>query len=82
MSYTSFIRAVVDAILEVVGPDTPKPVLLHGPSLAGNELKYVGNCIESGWVSTAGNFVSEFEQKLARLATGITATAASTECYL
>lgn len=35
------------------------------PNLAGNELAYVSRAIEDGWVSTAGPFVEEFEDKLA-----------------
>ena len=35
------------------------------PHLAGNELKYVTECIETGWVSSAGSYVSKFEQMVA-----------------
>jgi aminotransferase in exopolysaccharide biosynthesis len=35
------------------------------PHLAGNELKYVAECIETGWVSSAGAFVNQFEQMVA-----------------
>jgi len=31
------------------------------PSLSGNELKYLQQCIESGWISSEGPFVTEFE---------------------
>jgi perosamine synthetase len=41
------------------------PVLLHQPLFAGNESKYVQQCIDTGWVSSAGAFVTEFERKLA-----------------
>jgi perosamine synthetase len=33
--------------------------------LGGNELRYVTECIESGWISSAGRFVAEFEQRFA-----------------
>ena len=33
--------------------------------LDGNELRYVTECIESGWISSAGRFVAEFEQRFA-----------------
>ena len=38
------------------------------PHLAGNELKYVTECIETGWVSSAGSYVSKFEQMVADFA--------------
>ena len=31
------------------------------PHLGGNELKYVTDCIETGWVSSAGAYVIQFE---------------------
>lgn len=31
------------------------------PLLAGNELKNVTDCIETGWVSSAGKYINEFE---------------------
>lgn len=36
------------------------------PDLTGNELKYVSDCIKSGWISSAGKFVKEFEEKFSR----------------
>ncbi|MBT4824940.1 DegT/DnrJ/EryC1/StrS family aminotransferase [Candidatus Woesearchaeota archaeon] len=35
------------------------------PTLKGNELKYVTECIETGWISSAGKFVEKFEEKFA-----------------
>lgn len=35
------------------------------PSLSGNERKYVLECIDSGWISSEGPFVAEFESKFA-----------------
>ena len=32
------------------------------PLLAGNELDYVRDCIETGWISSAGKYVTRFEQ--------------------
>lgn len=40
-------------------------VPLHEPTMNGNELKYVTDCIESGWVSSVGSYVTLFEEKLA-----------------
>jgi perosamine synthetase len=35
------------------------------PLLNGNELKYVSECITSGWISSQGAFVRRFEQEFA-----------------
>lgn len=32
------------------------------PDLTGNELKYVADCIESGWISARGKYVRQFEE--------------------
>ena len=38
---------------------------LHEPQFAGNEWAYVKECLDSGWVSSVGKFVDEFEARLA-----------------
>ena len=38
------------------------------PSLAGNELAYVTECIETNWISSAGRFVCDFESAFAATA--------------
>ncbi|WP_338778602.1 LegC family aminotransferase [Metabacillus sp. FJAT-52054] len=43
---------------------------LHEPLFIGNEKKYVLDCIESGWVSSVGKYVDEFERNLAEF-TGV-----------
>jgi len=34
---------------------------LSVPNIFGNELKYVKDCLESGWISSAGEYVNKFE---------------------
>jgi aminotransferase in exopolysaccharide biosynthesis len=43
-------------------------ILLSIPHLNGNEWEYVKQCIDTGWVSSAGAFVTEFENKVAEFA--------------
>jgi perosamine synthetase len=38
---------------------------LSAPSFNGNEWKYLKDCIDTGWVSSAGKYVSTFEEKVA-----------------
>ena len=40
---------------------------LSEPYLAGNEWTYVKECLDTGWVSTAGKFVDRFEEEIQRL---------------
>lgn len=37
---------------------------LHAPEFEGHEADYVRDCIETGWVSTAGAYVGRFERAL------------------
>jgi perosamine synthetase len=46
-------------------PDRQRLYALHEPAFAGNELAYVGECIRTGWVSSAGRFVDRIEAELA-----------------
>lgn len=61
-SATLFAEEVSDAIASVVGPG---PVALHEPDLAGNEQRYLQQCLESTFVSSVGEFVGRFEDELA-----------------
>ncbi|SFT63064.1 aminotransferase, LLPSF_NHT_00031 family [Lishizhenia tianjinensis] len=38
------------------------------PQLEGNEWKYVKDCIDTGWISSAGSYVNQFEQMVAEYA--------------
>ncbi len=38
---------------------------LSVPNITGNEWKYVKECLDSGWISSVGSFVSRFEQMVA-----------------
>ena len=38
---------------------------LHAPVFAGNEKKYLNECIDTTFVSSVGKFVDEFEIKMA-----------------
>lgn len=38
---------------------------LSVPFLNGNEWKYVKDCLDTGWISSAGSYVSQFEQLVA-----------------
>jgi perosamine synthetase len=40
---------------------TNKPIPVNTPLFSGNELKYLTECIETGWISSEGPFIQKFE---------------------
>ncbi|HEY6189399.1 MAG TPA: DegT/DnrJ/EryC1/StrS family aminotransferase [Pyrinomonadaceae bacterium] len=38
---------------------------VNEPLLSGRELEYVSECVRTGWVSSAGKFIDEFEERWA-----------------
>jgi len=43
-------------------------LLLSGPNISGNEWKYVKECLDTGWVSSVGSYVDQFEKMNAEFA--------------
>src|SRR5215212_9763033 len=43
-------------------------LLLSGPYMGGNEWKYVKDCLDTGWVSSVGAYVDQFEKMSASFA--------------
>lgn len=43
-----------------------QPVPLHEPEFAGREWEYIKQCLDAGWVSSAGSFVDRFERDIAK----------------
>ena len=39
-------------------------ISLHEPSFSGNEWTYLKECLDSGWVSSVGKYVNQFEHDL------------------
>jgi perosamine synthetase len=58
---------VVALVEEVIGNAT-RPVALHEPSFGVRERALLGETIDSGWVSSGGKFVDQFEQTVAQFA--------------
>ena len=59
-------QSILKALRQVCGSDEPgQPIALHEPDFSGTQAwAYVRDCLDSGWVSTAGQWVSRFEQEL------------------
>lgn len=62
--------SVMTAVLTEVLNKGDTPVPLHEPLFEGNEWDYVKDCLDSGYVSSVGRYVTEFEENLARF-TGV-----------
>lgn len=60
------IKPIVEAISNVVGYSSKdQPIVLHEPDFNGtNAWPYVKQCLDTGWVSSAGSWVNQFEMQL------------------
>ena len=43
-----------------------KIIPLSVPNISGNEWKYVKDCLDTGWISSIGSYVNEFEKSIAK----------------
>jgi perosamine synthetase len=62
-------KAVLNALKNTLSQDEIS-VALHEPQFRGNEWKYVKDCLDTGWVSSAGKYVDRFEHDLMKF-TGV-----------
>jgi perosamine synthetase len=61
---TALLKEVLTRLEYVLGP--PGSVIpLHVPEFHGNERGLVIDCIDTGWVSSVGSYVNQFEQDVA-----------------
>lgn len=56
-------KRILEAVRRVI-PLQHGPVALHEPEFGRNELNYLKECIDTGWVSSVGKFVGRFESML------------------
>jgi perosamine synthetase len=54
-----------DARAAGIDGDVRRIIPVSAPSFVGNERKYVLDCVESGWISSAGKYVDRFEAAFA-----------------
>jgi len=54
---------IIDSIRKVIDHQGEK-VPLHAPEFMGNEWAYVKDCLDTGWVSSVGQYVDRFERML------------------
>lgn len=56
---------IVDFIRKHYKANEGETVMLHAPTFAGNEKKYLNECIDTTFVSSVGPFVDRFEREIA-----------------
>lgn len=61
---TAMKQQFISKLQKVLGADS-STFALHEPCFAGNEWTMVKDCLDSGWVSSVGKYVDEFEKRLA-----------------
>jgi perosamine synthetase len=64
---TAPVAADPDRIAAVAHSVCGGAAALHEPEFAGNEWAYVKDCLDTGWVSTAGRYVEKFEAMLCEI---------------
>ncbi len=56
-------KNIVQELYQYCASDSD-PVALHEPYINGNEWKYVKDCLDTGWLSSVGKYVSCFENAI------------------
>lgn len=59
-------QKIIEIVRNVTGKHEGK-ISLHEPTFQGNEWKYVKECIDTNWVSSAGKYVNLFEQMICEI---------------
>ena len=60
----STVNSIIQALRKVLSEEKDF-IALHEPVFNGNEWRYLKDCLDSGWVSTAGDYVDVFESRFA-----------------
>jgi len=56
--------SILKAIKHCLPKESGSPISLHQPSFCGKEWEYVKECLDTGWVSSVGKYVDEFEKAI------------------
>ncbi|MBZ0217781.1 MAG: LegC family aminotransferase [Fimbriimonadaceae bacterium] len=62
----SALKADILKRVDYVLGDHKRPISLHEPTFGAVERQTVMDCLDSGWVSSAGPFISKFEEEVAK----------------
>ncbi len=56
----------VNFILRPMKRDPENFIPVNTPLLSGNERKYIYECVDTGWISSEGEFIRRFEDEFAK----------------
>ena len=64
----ALVKLIINKVSEILPQASPEnPIGLHEPDFSkSNAWDYVKDCIDSGWVSSAGEWVTRFENKICK----------------
>lgn len=65
-TFNSSKQEFLAVLKSVLGESGSSPIALHEPNIGQRENELVSKCLASGWVSSVGEYISEFEQGLAK----------------
>ncbi len=65
MTQKNFDTSMVMKVFKTCLSEERESVALHEPCFHGNEWSYVKECLDTGWVSSVGKYVDQFERELA-----------------
>ena len=51
----------------VFGQTSKRMISVNEPLLGERELEYVTECVRTGWISSAGKFIDEFEEQMGQV---------------
>ena len=65
-TFNSSKQEFLAVLKSVLGESGGSPIALHEPNIGQHENDLVAKCLSSGWVSSVGEYISEFETGLAK----------------
>ena len=65
-TFNSSKQEFLAVLKSVLGESGNSPIALHEPNISQHENELVSKCLASGWVSSVGEYISEFETGLAK----------------
>ena len=60
-------KEIFNKIKNVIGDSNDLPIVLHEPCFKKSKAKeYLSDCLDTGWVSSSGEWVKIFEEKISK----------------
>ncbi len=66
-TYDLATQEFLKVLTSVLGPVKSSALALHEPNIGEHEHQLVAQCLSSGWVSSVGAFITQFENQLSKI---------------